>query len=204
MSASTSSASRVPGPLERPCLPLTPGPVWMAAMPPVHRYTRHPRRSRNHGPHRPRCGPPRGSRPRSRQRRACASSRTCPSWPPRASAGSRSSPWQAILGELMGERGRLGVAVAGTHGKSTATALLGHLLVAAGHDPTVEVGALIPGLGRLGAVRWGTGVRRRGRRVRRQLPPPPPVGRPADHRSRWTTPTSSPTRTRCTTCSSAS
>ena len=36
------------------------------------------------------------------------------------------------------------MAVAGTHGKSTATALLGHLLVAAGHDPTVEVGALIP------------------------------------------------------------
>jgi UDP-N-acetylmuramate--alanine ligase len=56
-------------------------------------------------------------------------------------------PWQAILGELMGERGRLGVAVAGTHGKSTATALLGHLLVDAGRDPTVEVGALVPAWG---------------------------------------------------------
>jgi UDP-N-acetylmuramate--alanine ligase len=56
-------------------------------------------------------------------------------------------PWQAILGELMGERGRIGVAVAGTHGKSTATALLGHLLVAAGRDPTVEVGALVPAWG---------------------------------------------------------
>jgi UDP-N-acetylmuramate--alanine ligase len=55
--------------------------------------------------------------------------------------------WQALLGELMGERGRLGVAVAGTHGKSTATALLGHLLVAAGEDPTVEVGAIVPAWG---------------------------------------------------------
>jgi len=56
-------------------------------------------------------------------------------------------PWQAVLGELMGERGRLGVGVAGTHGKSTATALLGHLLVDAGRDPTVEVGALVPAWG---------------------------------------------------------
>jgi UDP-N-acetylmuramate--alanine ligase len=56
-------------------------------------------------------------------------------------------PWQAFLGELMGERGRLGVAVAGTHGKSTTSALLGHLLVDAGRDPTVEVGALVPAWG---------------------------------------------------------
>ncbi|MGH2463614.1 MAG: UDP-N-acetylmuramate--L-alanine ligase [Candidatus Limnocylindria bacterium] len=62
--------------------------------------------------------------------------------------------WQSILGELMGERGRLGVAVAGTHGKSTATALLGHLLVAAGRDPTVQVGALVPA--------WGASARRGG------------------------------------------
>lgn len=65
-------------------------------------------------------------------------------------------PWQALLGELMGERGRLGVAVAGTHGKSTATALVGHLLVAADHDPTVEVGALIPAWG--ASARSGGGL----------------------------------------------
>jgi UDP-N-acetylmuramate--alanine ligase len=65
-------------------------------------------------------------------------------------------PWQALLGELMGERGRLGVAVAGTHGKSTATALLGHLLVAAGEDPTVEVGAIVPAWG--ASARPGGGV----------------------------------------------
>ncbi len=65
-------------------------------------------------------------------------------------------PWQTLLGELMGERGRLGVAVAGTHGKSTATALLGHLLLAAGHDPAVEVGALIPAWG--ASARTGGGL----------------------------------------------
>ena len=64
--------------------------------------------------------------------------------------------WQALLGEMMGEPGRLGVAVAGTHGKSTATALLGHLLVAAGQDPTVAVGAMVPAWG--ASARWGGGA----------------------------------------------
>jgi UDP-N-acetylmuramate--alanine ligase len=59
--------------------------------------------------------------------------------------------WQSLLGELMSAPGRIGVAVAGTHGKSTTTALLGHLLIEAGLDPTVEVGAFI------GA--WGASVR---------------------------------------------
>jgi UDP-N-acetylmuramate--alanine ligase len=59
--------------------------------------------------------------------------------------------WQALLGELMSAPGRIGIGVTGTHGKSTTTALLGHLLVEAGLDPTVEVGAFI------GA--WGASVR---------------------------------------------
>jgi len=42
------------------------------------------------------------------------------------------------LGELM--RGCRGVAIAGTHGKTTTTAFVGHLLTEAGHDPTVLVG----------------------------------------------------------------
>jgi UDP-N-acetylmuramate--alanine ligase len=79
-----------------------------------------------------------------------AALRLQPDLPELLAARERGIPvvaWQAILGDLMGEGSRLGVAVAGTHGKSTATALLGHLLVAAGHDPTVEVGAMIPAWG---------------------------------------------------------
>lgn len=59
--------------------------------------------------------------------------------------------WQALLGELMTAEGHIGLAVTGTHGKSTTTALLGHLLESAGMDPTVEVGAFIPA--------WGASVR---------------------------------------------
>lgn len=44
------------------------------------------------------------------------------------------------LGRIMA--GHQGVAIAGTHGKSTTTAMLAHLLVAAGLDPTVVCGAV--------------------------------------------------------------
>lgn len=43
-----------------------------------------------------------------------------------------------MLGELM--RGRRGVAVSGTHGKTTTTALIGHIGTECGLDPTVLVG----------------------------------------------------------------
>jgi len=43
-----------------------------------------------------------------------------------------------MLAELM--RFKRGVAVAGTHGKTTTTAIIGHILTSAGADPTVIVG----------------------------------------------------------------
>jgi UDP-N-acetylmuramate--alanine ligase len=64
--------------------------------------------------------------------------------------------WQALLGELMARPGKIGLAATGTHGKSTTTALLGHLLIAAGMDPTVEVGAFMAGWG--ATVRHGDGA----------------------------------------------
>jgi UDP-N-acetylmuramate--alanine ligase len=73
-----------------------------------------------------------------------------------AAAGTPVVTWQALLGELMAAPGRIGLGVTGTHGKSTTTALLGHLLVAAGLDPTVEVGAFIEGWG--ASVRVGRGA----------------------------------------------
>ncbi|MFN2431283.1 MAG: UDP-N-acetylmuramate--L-alanine ligase [Gemmatimonadota bacterium] len=58
-----------------------------------------------------------------------------------------------MLAELA--RGRLQVAIAGTHGKSTTTAMTGQVLAAAGLDPTVVVGGALRGMG--GNVRWGRG-----------------------------------------------
>lgn len=76
-----------------------------------------------------------------------------------AEAGRRGLPvssWQSMLGELMNAPGRVGIGVTGTHGKSTTTAMLGHLLVEAGLDPTVEVGAVVTAWG--GTVRPGSGA----------------------------------------------
>jgi UDP-N-acetylmuramate--alanine ligase len=53
------------------------------------------------------------------------------------------------LGDLM--TSQVGIAIAGTHGKTTTTALVGHLLERAGFDPTVLVGAT--------ALNFGSGAR---------------------------------------------
>ena len=50
--------------------------------------------------------------------------------------------WQQFLGQYL-HRDKYIISVAGTHGKSTTTALAGVLLEAAGLDPTVEVGATV-------------------------------------------------------------
>lgn len=58
-----------------------------------------------------------------------------------------------MLADLM--RGRHAIGVAGTHGKTTTTAMLGAILARAGRDPTVLVGGDVPSLG--GTARVGGG-----------------------------------------------
>ncbi|HEX4149664.1 MAG TPA: UDP-N-acetylmuramate--L-alanine ligase [Pirellulales bacterium] len=63
--------------------------------------------------------------------------------PERRQATARRIPqfsYPAMLGQLMA--GRQGLAVTGTHGKSTVTAMASGILLAAGLDPTVVVGAV--------------------------------------------------------------
>ena len=65
-------------------------------------------------------------------------------------SGARVRSRPELLAELIA--GAESVAVAGAHGKTTVTAMVGHVLAAAGLDPTVLVG---DGLGsRAGAGRW--------------------------------------------------
>ncbi len=50
-----------------------------------------------------------------------------------------------ILGRMMA--GRYGIAVAGTHGKTTTTAMIAFILVEAGYDPSFIVGGVVQNLG---------------------------------------------------------
>jgi UDP-N-acetylmuramate--alanine ligase len=58
-----------------------------------------------------------------------------------------------FLGHLMADR--IGIAVAGTHGKTTTTGMLAHILLEAELDPTVIVGGILPSLD--GNGRFGEG-----------------------------------------------
>lgn len=58
-----------------------------------------------------------------------------------------------MLAELF--RSRQAIGVTGTHGKSTTTAMAAALMIAAGVDPSVQVGATLPGL--VGNMRHGGG-----------------------------------------------
>lgn len=58
-----------------------------------------------------------------------------------------------MLGQVMAER--LGVAVAGTHGKSTTTAMISYALLQLGADPSFVIGGTVPQLG--GGSRSGHG-----------------------------------------------
>jgi UDP-N-acetylmuramate--alanine ligase len=62
--------------------------------------------------------------------------------------------WQEFLGRYL-QKGKKVICVAGTHGKSTTTAMAGKLLEDAGLDPLVLVGANVPWWG--GNARYGKG-----------------------------------------------
>ncbi len=51
--------------------------------------------------------------------------------------------WQQFLGEYLA-KDKFVIAVCGTHGKTTTTAMIAKLLEDAGLDPTVELGAIVP------------------------------------------------------------
>lgn len=59
--------------------------------------------------------------------------------------GIRIIKYAELLGEVMGER--FGVAVAGTHGKSTTTAMIAYALLQCGGDPSFVIGGTVPQLG---------------------------------------------------------
>jgi UDP-N-acetylmuramate--alanine ligase len=54
-------------------------------------------------------------------------------------------PRAEMLAELM--RTKYGIAVAGSHGKTTTTSMIAHVLSAAGADPTIVIGGRVRGLG---------------------------------------------------------
>ncbi|MCL2339074.1 MAG: Mur ligase family protein, partial [Proteobacteria bacterium] len=64
--------------------------------------------------------------------------------------------WQSFLGKYILPKRRV-VAVCGTHGKTTTSALMAHVMMAAGMDPTAFIGAIIPdwnASNRIGASDW--------------------------------------------------
>ncbi len=55
--------------------------------------------------------------------------------------------WQQFMGKYL-EKDKFVIAVCGTHGKSTTTAMIGKLLEDAGFDPTIELGATFSSTGK--------------------------------------------------------
>jgi UDP-N-acetylmuramate--alanine ligase len=67
--------------------------------------------------------------------------------------GLRQAKYAELLGMVMADA--VGVAVAGTHGKSTTTAMIGFALMECGADPSIVVGGTVPQIG--GSTHSGEG-----------------------------------------------
>ncbi len=67
--------------------------------------------------------------------------------------GLETIKYAQLLGEVMRERH--GVAIAGTHGKSTTTAMTAYALLKCGLDPSFVVGGIVPQLGNVGSRSGG-------------------------------------------------
>ena len=79
-------------------------------------------------------------------------------------------PRAMMLAELM--RLKQGIAIAGTHGKTTTTSLVASVLAAAGLDPTFVIGGRLNSAGANAQARQRRLHRGRGRRVGRLVPEP--------------------------------
>ena len=77
---------------------------------------------------------------------------------------------------------RRGIAVAGTHGKTTTSSMISHVLRQAGLDPTFLVGGELNDIGSNAGGGRGGVARRRGGRERRQPAVPAPRGRDREQR----------------------
>jgi UDP-N-acetylmuramate--alanine ligase len=77
-------------------------------------------------------------------------------------------PRAEMLAELM--RLKYGIAIAGSHGKTTTTSLVSTVLSAAGLDPTVVIGGKLNAIGSNARAGDRRVARGRGRRERRELP----------------------------------
>ena len=125
-----------------------------------------------------------------------------PEYSRRAGCGLQTVKYAELLGQVMQER--LGVAVAGTHGKSTTTAMIAYALLEVRRRPELRRRRHRPATRRRQPQRLGTGVRRRGVRVRPQLPQPSPHASPSSPTSRTTTSTATRASTRSSRASGSS
>ena len=99
---------------------------------------------------------------------ATSAARTTSRCSPRPSAKIPLDSFPSLFGKLFLE-GKHSVVVAGTHGKTTTSSILAHVLADAGRDPSFLIGGVPLNFRQSWRLGQGRRVRRRGRRVRHGL-----------------------------------